>query len=109
AAFSAAAGVSALALVHPAEAEVIFTPTHQVIGANATFNLDANNDGITDFTLSNFYFLGTSVYQGANGHVAIGPGLGNQIVTTSNNLVAALPLGYKIGAKDKFGSNGDLV
>lgn len=108
AAFAGAAGVSALALAHPTEAEVIFTATHQVIGANATFNLDVNNDGITDFTVSNFYFVGTSIYQGANGHVSMLPGFGNQVVATSNNSVAALPLGYKIGAKDKFGGNDDL-
>ena len=37
---ASAAGVSVLALVYPADAKVVFTPVHQVIGHNGVYNLD---------------------------------------------------------------------
>jgi hypothetical protein len=48
---SCAAGVSLLAMASPAEGEIVYTPAHVVIGNNGTYNLDLNNDGITDFTI----------------------------------------------------------
>jgi hypothetical protein len=48
-----AAGVSLLALTEPAQAKIIYTPTHQTITQNSKFNLDLNGDGITDFVVSN--------------------------------------------------------
>ena len=48
AALATAAGVGALALAQPSEAEVIYTPTNQKI-AGASLYLDLNGDGINDF------------------------------------------------------------
>ena len=42
-----AAGVSLLVLAQPADAKIIYTPAHVVIGR--TFPLDLNHDGIIDF------------------------------------------------------------
>jgi hypothetical protein len=49
-----AAGVSLLALAQPAEAEVIFTPTHFVIGVGGihSYDLDIDGDGVTDFAIN---------------------------------------------------------
>ncbi len=48
---ASAAGVSVLALTQAAQAKIVYTKTHHVIGKNSTFKLDLNHDGITDFTL----------------------------------------------------------
>jgi hypothetical protein len=48
-----AAGVGLLGLAQPAEARVVYTPTHKVIGKNAAYTLDLNNDGIGDFFIEN--------------------------------------------------------
>ena len=45
---ASAAGVSLLVLAAPAEAEVVYTPAHQIIRNPGSYNLDLNGDGITD-------------------------------------------------------------
>jgi hypothetical protein len=50
---ASAAGVSFLALAQPSEAKIVYTPTHVVIvPGDSSYNLDLNNDGITDVTIS---------------------------------------------------------
>jgi hypothetical protein len=98
-----AAGVGALALSHPAEGKIIFTPTNQTIAPNTTLNIDLNKDGITDFAISNHYFIGTPIYQGYQGQVRVfGVNATNEIVGTSFESASALLAGAKIGAKDTF-------
>ena len=48
---ASAAGVGMLALTTPAEARIMYTPTHHVIAEGGHYRLDVNHDGITDFTL----------------------------------------------------------
>jgi len=50
---ASAAGVTMLALAQPAPAEIVYTPANVTIGPNQTYALDLNNDGITDFTITN--------------------------------------------------------
>jgi hypothetical protein len=45
-------GVGLLALAWPAEAQIVYTPTDITIGVNTSYNLDVNNDGIADFTIT---------------------------------------------------------
>lgn len=48
-----AAGVSLLALPRAAEAEIIYTPANVTVQSpGGTYNLDLNNDGITDFVFT---------------------------------------------------------
>jgi len=47
---ASAAGVGVLALAQPAEARIVYTPTHQVIRAGHPYMLDLNNDG-TNFEI----------------------------------------------------------
>jgi hypothetical protein len=47
------AGVGILALAFPAEAKIIYTPAHHVIGTNSVFKLDLNHDGKADFIITN--------------------------------------------------------
>ncbi len=51
AAAASAAGVGILALAPAAQAKIVYTPTHQVIGPGGSYQLDLNHDGITDFTI----------------------------------------------------------
>lgn len=98
-----AAGVGVLALAQPAESKIIFTPTRQTIAPNTTLNIDLNQDGITDFAISNHYFIGTPIYQGYQGQVRVfGMNATNEIVGTSFENASALPAGAKIGAKRTF-------
>ena len=46
------AGGVLLAVAWPAEAQVVYTPTNITIGCNSSYNLDVNNDGVTDFTIT---------------------------------------------------------
>jgi len=52
-----AAGVGALAMAQPAQAEIVYTPTHQKLPVNRDFFLDLNHDGVNDFK----FFMLTSV------------------------------------------------
>jgi hypothetical protein len=98
---ASAAGVSLLALPHPAEAKIVYTKTHQLIyGVGHFVNLDLNHDGHADFRFvvggaSHGSFL--AVYS---------PSQDNRISTTSKirNWAAAFPAGVRIGAGGK-GSN----
>ncbi|MGP0098631.1 MAG: hypothetical protein ACLPHI_16455 [Terriglobales bacterium] len=47
--------VGLLGLAWPAEAQIVYTPTNITIGPNASYGLDLNNDGITDFTILTKY------------------------------------------------------
>jgi hypothetical protein len=51
---ASAAGVSLLALAHPAEAKIVYTPAHVVIPEGGRYFLDVNHDGITDFGIYNY-------------------------------------------------------
>lgn len=48
---AAAAGVSVLALAHPAAGKIVYTATHQRLSGHAF--LDLNNDGTNDFEFTN--------------------------------------------------------
>jgi hypothetical protein len=45
-------GIGLLAVAWPAEAQIVYTPTNITIGLNSSYNLDLNNDGVTDFIIS---------------------------------------------------------
>jgi hypothetical protein len=112
---AAAAGVSLLAIVQPSEAKVVFTPTNQTIARNVTYTLDLNNDGIGDFTISNFgndFDIGirntngssyTSVFMRA---YALGKS--NRVWGTLG-FQSALAKGVSLSSKGKFNQNGGLM
>ncbi len=51
---ASAAGVSLMALALPAEARVVYTPAHIILGNDDVYYLDLNHDGIKDFQLANW-------------------------------------------------------
>jgi len=95
---ASAAGVALLALAQPAEAKVIYTKTHQVIGWNGVYSLDLNHDGTVDFLIqesgsrNSLYFNNLSAQ----------PALGNAVVSNDSRFAAALNRGAQIGPKQRF-------
>jgi hypothetical protein len=59
------AGVGALALAQPAESEVVYTGTHQLIGSNQSYDIDLNDDGITDFAIRISRFMTAGMRSGS--------------------------------------------
>jgi hypothetical protein len=51
-AIAATLAVGLLAVAWPAEAQIVYTRTNITIGFNSSYNLDFNNDGVTDFTIT---------------------------------------------------------
>ena len=93
-----AAGVSVLALGQPAEARIIYTKTHNVIGTNGIYGLDLNHDGILDFLIQEHGFpFSSSGYNGLGAKAAFG-----NAVVGSNGLAAALSSGAPIGPGQHF-------
>jgi hypothetical protein len=97
---ASAAGVGILALAEPAEAKIVYTKTHKVIGQHGlhAYGFDLNHDGINDFTLtweklSQTYRLLLQVSGFASSKQVVG-----------NGSAQALQAGSTIGAKRPFWS-----
>jgi hypothetical protein len=104
---AAAAGVSVLALAGSSDAEVVYTPTHQVTHSNFPLYIDLNHDGINDFLLRATYYAGSSGFE-----------IGLDATGIAHNRVAArrfrssggyffsaasaLPAGARIGPEGNF-------
>jgi hypothetical protein len=106
---AAAAGMSALALVQPSQAEVIFTPAHQTIPISATLSIDLDHDGLADFTLENRYvsaaprhFLSEDLL------IAAGAQPGNEMFVKLGGIpiASALVGNTKISSDATLGSSG---
>jgi hypothetical protein len=113
AAYAAAgiAGASLLAVTPDAEAKVIYTPAHVVIGQGMTYELDMNNDGSPEFAIFN---LGTEFFQ----ELGIGPhshlqGVINAGVCPNSDFLAAAPAalaaGVEVGRQRKFQPYGSCM
>lgn len=91
---ASAAGVSLMALVQPADAKIVYTRAHHVIGYLGSYNLDLNNDGKTDVKI---YETNHSTSEG--GQItrliaAAGP----------SNMVKGYPLWNSIGSRLPYAS-----
>jgi hypothetical protein len=106
---SCAAGVSLLALASPAKGEIVYTPAHVVIGNNGTYNLDLNNDGITDFTIRQTLTY-TSSGRGDVLTVEKVPAGNGLVGTVLGNYPSALTRGSAISSQKNFiGSAGGVM
>jgi hypothetical protein len=106
---ASAAGVGLLALASPAEAKIVYTHAHQVIGPNHSYNVDLNHDKITDFTIVNhvsactdFCFFELRQYP-AGGNSAVGYTVGS-----GQFLGSDLKPGARIGPRSPF-KKGDAA
>ena len=121
---ASAAGVGMLAQAEPAEAKIVYTPTHVRLTRNAPFPIDLNHDGTVDFYLNQYYVhtgqlsLELSACQTIlSGSWApfcySNPAGANAIrVTKSKHLIfsyaADFRQGVVIGGGDKFGAPAEL-
>jgi hypothetical protein len=98
---ASAGGVALLALGPLSEAKIIYTKTHQVIGANGIYPLDLNHDGAIDFLIKR-KSSGTEVswFDSLGAKEAFG-----NAIEGGNNLVDALYKGASIGPRQRFVSN----
>jgi hypothetical protein len=88
-----AAGVSLLAMIQPAEADVVYTPANQSIPTNQFFSIDLNHDGSPDFR----FLQGTFHYHNFTENLSVWPLGRNRIAQSSKGFAAALPMGASIG------------
>jgi hypothetical protein len=103
-----AAGVGILAVAQPAEAKIVYTRSHRVIGINQHFDLDLNHDGKTDFTVGDTTHYSTS--GGVNLLIASGART-NEVegnTATRGFLAAALKKGAVI-PKGHFSHDGRMI
>ena len=100
---ASAAGVGVLAFTQPAEAKIVYTPTHHVIGKKDTYKLDLNHDKIADFALVNTRGCNTDFCVDVLSAIPSG---GNGVEGARGFLsipyASALKRGARIGPKDPF-------
>jgi hypothetical protein len=115
---ASAAGVGILAMGKSAEAKIVYSKTHHVVGKNSVFQLDLNHDGTIDFTIQNR----NCPYGGSNGGTsctssswnlltAVGAS-GNSVVGTNQRFsfwAADLKAGMRISNKQTFARMGMMA
>jgi hypothetical protein len=116
AAAASAAGVGMMALVQPSQAEIVYTPAHQIVAKGKYFNLDFNHDGVTDLTLRNVYSVCFETTQGRRrpecseftDQFLLAYGTAPNGVMAGVSFASALPVGKRVGQGNKFADRVDL-
>jgi hypothetical protein len=93
-----AAGVSILALVQPAEAEIVVTHAHGTVGYNKTVSIDLNHDGVPDFRLT----LPFSGYHLFKGTLLVHPRGAGGVIGTAGGFASRMVQGASIGSGQVF-------
>jgi hypothetical protein len=93
-----AAGVSLMALVQPAEAEIIFTPANATIPLNRYVSIDLNHDGNPDFK----FFFYTFAYHSFRGNLSVIPLNGAGVIAGAGKYASPLFRGNSIGPAQAF-------
>jgi hypothetical protein len=105
-----AAGVGVLALAQPAEAKIVYTPAHEIIGPDSKVKLDLNHDGKTDFLFFNSTNCDCcSCWQTLE---AQGAAAGDALIAElrgQTHEASALRRGIRIGRNKSFHSYGFLA
>ncbi len=101
---ASAAGVGVLALAQSAEAKIVYTKTHVVIGTNHIYDLDLNHDGIADFKIDNHSFFTDTIVASLS---AIPAQANNAVVGAQTHIgfpysAYALRPGATVGPKQPF-------
>jgi len=101
-----AAGVGVLTLSGPAQAKIVYTPAHVVLGDEYYhYQLDLNHDGVTDLTLSNTY--SNDIVRWFS-YAQASPAGGNA-VEGIGRYASALRPGMQIGGRNHFRAGGSLM
>jgi len=108
---AAAAGVGLLALAQPAEGEIIYTKTHEVISPNTTLHLDLNHDGVRDFDLKDTFR--TTYSAGVFGRLTAIPAQKKNHIwghtVSGRGFASALYAGVRVGPKGQFLPSSGLM
>ncbi len=111
---ASAAGVGMLALSHPAEAKIVYTPAHQHVPFKRTLSLDLNHDGIVDFKIGRRFIVtgGTSLthlgIDGRNHNRVAGYTETTSVFSSFYQFTTAFHDGKQIGPPNPF-SGGWMV
>jgi len=99
---AASAGVSVLALVTPAGAQIVYTPFHKVILNNEKILIDLNHDRVPDLAIREVpsTFFGAT-FPGNSLRVEPGPGGGLKQGLTLRG-ASAMSIGQEIGPREGF-------
>lgn len=101
--YALAAGGVGMALARPAEAQIVYTPTHQTISRSQRIDIDLNHDGVTDVAIREIpWFLGGDGFFPGNSLQAEPRRAGGGIKQGLQGDAAALAPGSKIGPGDPF-------
>jgi hypothetical protein len=107
-----AAGIGALAIPQLAQAQIVYTPAHEVLEAGSSASIDFNHDGITDFTVVNRITKGRShSLTSAKASMLAIPGAQpyGGVARRYYNAAGAFPPGEKIGSSRSFDPQIDLM
>jgi hypothetical protein len=99
---ASAAGVGMLALAQPAEAKIVYTPAHMVIGRNSKIALDLNHDGKSDFNFQETFITTTSVGEAHSLILSVLPAHKANQIWGMDHHASALPAGVRVGPKGRF-------
>jgi hypothetical protein len=100
---ASAAGMGMLAFAQPAEARIVYTPTHRTL-TNGTLPIPIV--GTHDFTLSDKFYIITGSWSSQILDIKIGE---NAAVVGHNGSATALPAGKTIGPADQFQAGKALM
>jgi hypothetical protein len=107
-----AGGIGTGAFCSPAEAKVVYTPTHHVIRGNSYFAVDLNHDRIWDFSIINsaYRVSHTSVnFVGAKGNDSVYGGVAGAFRSPDTFSALALKRGARIAGAQRFYSRGVMA
>lgn len=105
-----AAGVIALALIAPADAQIVYTPAHELIGRNGSIVIDLNHDGVGDLVIREVPCSEGTSFDNANSlQVVPGQTGGGVRMGGYTRFAAALSGGAKIGQLDPFLSDSAVM
>jgi hypothetical protein len=101
-------GIGILSFAHAAEAEVIFTPTHQSMrGPRGFFPIDFNADGVPDVGVALYSsFDLSSGFKGVQILSAYGLQTGNEIAVTKKGFAGLGVGGEELGSSANFMNHG---
>lgn len=106
--------VLALAVVLPAQAQIVYTQVNISIPVGESYNIDLNGDGVIDFTLKSKFLQGYCV----NGDefvwsLTVIPANGDDVMTMAGQIgsdyAAALPYGTPVNSGQSFNPNDAIL
>lgn len=103
------AGVSMLALAAPADAQIVYTPAHEMIGRNGRISIDFNHDGTTDVLIREIQCSAGTFFRANSLQAVPAPGGGGILLNPFGGGAAAMPAGAEIGNGGRFYSRGVVM